>query len=241
MRSGMSFVRAQKEQIDAWETVGNTGWNWSALWPYYLKSEDFQLPTAAQLSDAHVTYDSSDHGFGGPVKTGWAYGQANSTLPVYLNETFQALGLPWNPDTNGGYQNGFSVYPLTVDRGNNVREDAASAYYYPYQDRSNLQVLLNTKANRIVWTNASVPTAAGVEVTFSNGSTATISAGKEVILSAGALMSPLLLELSGVGNRAILDKYSIDVVVDLPGVGENLQDQTNNGLGTLVVDSLPNK
>lgn len=227
----MSYVRAQIPQIDAWQQAGNTGWNWSSLWPYYLKSESFQFPSASDIRQTHVTYSAADHGYDGPVKVGWSVEQSNSSYSVLLNGTFQAMGLQWNPDTNGGDERGFSVYPLMVDRAKNVRDDAARAYYYPNAaEIKNLAVWLNSTANKILWKNGTT-IASGVQVTFSNGSSTEVRANKEVILSAGALVSPLLLERSGIGSPTILNKYGIDVVVNLPGVGEGLQDQTNNGLG----------
>lgn len=125
---------------------------------------------------------------------------------------------------------GFTQFIRTIDLKNNVREDAARAYYYSIQDRINLHVLLNTTATKLKWApNATVPTANGVEVSTQDGNVKIIAARKEIILSAGALVSPLLLELSGVGNPSVLSKYGIDTVVNLPTVGENLQDQTTNG------------
>ncbi|TQN70513.1 Glucose oxidase [Colletotrichum shisoi] len=229
--NGMAYTRAEASQIDAWEQLGNEGWNWDALLPYYLKSEHFQTPEPARQVAGHLEYQAELHGEDGPLLTGWTYGQANGTVPAVLNATFQNLGLPWNEDVNGGNMVGFSVFPRTVDQERAVREDAARAYYYPYQNRTNLRVLLNTRAQKLTWRdNATVPTADGVEVISANGSSSVVKARKEVILSAGALVSPLLLELSGVGRPSVLRQHGIRTVVDLPTVGENLQDQMNNGL-----------
>lgn len=127
---------------------------------------------------------------------------------------------------------GYSRYPATYDRTLNIRHDAGRAYYYPIANRTNLHLYPNTMAQRLTWrSNTDTPTANGVEVLPNNSSIPyTIRANSEVILSAGALASPLLLELSGIGNPSILSKHNISVVVDLPTVGENLQDQTNTGL-----------
>jgi choline dehydrogenase-like flavoprotein len=236
--NGLAYARAQAEQIDAWETLGNQGWNWESLYPYYKKSEHFQIPDAARTEGGHLTWEIDAHGLGGPLKTGWAYSQANTTLPVTLNSTLQSIGLPWNADINDGNMTGFSVMPRTVDQEANVREDAARAYYYPYQQRDNLHVLLNTLATKLTWKeDCNVPTAEGVVVSTQNGTTEILKAKKDIILSAGALVSPLILELSGVGNPAVLSHYGIETVVDLPTVGENLQDQLNNGVGFTVLDN----
>ncbi|GJD02361.1 GMC oxidoreductase [Colletotrichum higginsianum] len=181
-------------------------------------------PEPARQVAGHLEYQAELHGEDGPLLTGWTYGQTNGTVPAVLNSTFQNLGLPWNEDVNGGNMVGFSVFPRTVDQERAVREDAARAYYYPYQNRTNLRVLLNTRAQKLTWKdNATVPTADGVEVISANGSSSVVKARKEVILSAGAL-------LSGVGRPSVLRQHGIQTVVDLPTVGENLQDQMNNGL-----------
>ncbi|KAF2725233.1 GMC oxidoreductase [Polychaeton citri CBS 116435] len=236
--NGLSYARAQVAQIDAWEKLGNDGWNWDSLFPYYKKSESFQIPDAARAEAGHMTWVVEDHGLNGPLKTGWAYTQANTSVPVTLNTTLQNLGLEWNPDINSGYMNGFSVMPTTADQTANVREDAARAYYYPYQGRKNIHVKLDSLVSKLTWkSGCETPTAEGV-VFSSNGETFTVRAKREVVLSAGALVSPLLLELSGVGNPAILKQYGIETVVDLPTVGENLQDQLNNGEAWTVAGNL---
>ncbi|KAK1982484.1 GMC oxidoreductase [Colletotrichum cereale] len=228
--NGLAYTRAEAAQIDAWEKLGNEGWNWDALLPYYLKSEHFQTPEHARQVAGHLDYETEFHGEKGPLLTGWTFGQTNGTIPAVLNSTFQNLGLPWNEDVNGGNMVGFSIIPRTVDQEEAIREDAARAYYFPYQNRTNLKVLLNTSAQKLTWKNATVPTADGVKVLSTDGSSRIVKARKEVILSAGALVSPLLLELSGVGRPTVLKQHSIETVVNLPTVGENLQDQMNNGL-----------
>ncbi|ETS81521.1 hypothetical protein PFICI_06523 [Pestalotiopsis fici W106-1] len=230
--NGMAYTRTESAQVDAWELVGNKGWNWNNLFPYYLKSEHFQTPSQAREAAGHLSYEAQDHGYDGPLLTGWPYSVTNTSLVNDVASTYDAMGLSLNSDLNGGSMVGFSVFPYHIDQELNVREDAARAYYYPYQNATNLKVLLNTRANKLVWASNSSngATAEGVSIASSNGETKTIKATKEVIISAGALSSPRLLELSGIGNPAILSQYGIDVVVDLPTVGENLQDQSNNGI-----------
>lgn len=225
----MSYTRAQKAQIDSWEQVGNKGWNWNSLFPYYKKSEEFQVPTPDQ-TDHGAGYYIDYHGKIGPVKVGWPKAMTNTSMLPELDETFRQLGLSYNRDPNGGSMVGLTVHPNTLDREANVRHDAARAYYWPYEHRSNLKIISNTNANKIVWGNdsGSETVAIGVEVTGLNGID-TIYASKEVILSAGSLRSPGLLELSGIGNPNILDQHDIPIKVNISAVGENLQDQTNIG------------
>lgn len=204
MSPGMAYTRAEDVQIDSWEAIGNNGWNWSALFPYYLKSEQFQIPTAAQ-SAAGANYNSTYHGYNGPVTTGWTYEMLNSSIAEVLNATYKNLNIPYLPDVNGGNMHGYTIYPRTVNRALDVRQDAARAYYYPFNStRTNLSVMLNTYGNRIVWASGaySSATAVGVEVTLQDGTVQTVQANKEVILSAGSLISPVILERSGVGNPA---------------------------------------
>lgn len=199
---GMVYMRAETAQIDAWERLGNTGWNWESLLPYYKKSEHMQTPTAEQV-EAGAEINPENHGFTGPLKVGWPYSIMNDSIVSTMNSTYQALGLPWNADPNGGDMRGFNIYPKTLDREANVREDAARAYYYPNANRSNLDVYTNSFAERMVWdssSNTSLPFASGVVFRDASGNTKTIKANKEIILSAGSLRSPLILEHSGIGN-----------------------------------------
>ncbi|KAF4630270.1 hypothetical protein G7Y89_g7866 [Cudoniella acicularis] len=227
--NGMTYIRAEKSQINTWGVLGNEGWSWDELLPYYKKSEDFSIPTLAQAASG-ATYDPDYHGEAGPLKVGFTYGTLNGSLFDIVKATWNGLGIPTNTDLNGGQVRGISVFPSTVDRDANLREDAAKAYYYPFQSRPNLFVFLNTTANKIVWeeTTDAEKIASGVQVALANGTLTTLNAKREVIVSAGSLRSPAILELSGVGNPDILSKFNIPCIVPLPGVGENLQEQPNN-------------
>jgi choline dehydrogenase-like flavoprotein len=188
----MTYMRAESSQIDAWELLGNNI-TWDSLLPYYLRSEGFQTPTAAQRAMG-ADYD--------PVS--WPNEMVGDNFSSILNETFKSMDLPWNGDANSGQMRGYNVFPKTFDRFEDKREDAARAYYYPVSERPNLDVYLNATAQRMTWepeSHASKPFANGVTFHTANGSEMTILANREIVLSAGALMSPLLLELSGVGNK----------------------------------------
>jgi choline dehydrogenase len=224
--NGMTYIRAEKSQIDAWEAVGNKGWNWNSLWPYYRKSEQFDTATSPHTGESYV---GDYHGYSGPLNVGWATELNNGTLHETFNATVQALGIPSNPDLNGGSVRGYAVWQATYNRKEDKREDSARAYYLPIKNRPNLHIFDSTIANKIIWRNT---TAIAVDTT--NG---TLQVRKEVIVSAGAFKSPAFLEHSGVGNPAILGRLGIPVVVDLPSVGENLQDQP---LASLVAPSTIN-
>lgn len=195
-------MRAASQQIDAWEQqLSNTGWNWSNLFPYYKKSESFTIPTRAQTA-AGASYDPAFHGEAGPLKVGYAYNLNNGSLFSRVASAWESLGVGKNEDVNGGNITGYTVGPSTLDRENNVREDAARAYYFPVQGRSNLHVFLNTTARKIIWGSnlGATYTASGVEVLNPKGEIEVINATREVIVSAGTLRSPAILEHSGIGN-----------------------------------------
>ena len=200
----MVYLRAEVAQIDAWEKLGNTGWNWASLLPYYKKSEGLQAPTTAQIS-AGASYDPEYHSLDGPLPVGWPTSVMSGKIVDNINSTYGSLGIPWNADPNTGSMRGFSVYSKTVDRDLNVRADAARAYYYPYANRTNLHLYKNAFAERMIWddgANCSKPFASGIVYTTSSGTQKMLKARREVILSAGSLRSPLILEHSGIGHPA---------------------------------------
>jgi choline dehydrogenase-like flavoprotein len=223
---GMTYMRAESSQIDSWKKVGNNV-SWDSLIPYYKKSEYFEYPTGAQVSMG-ASYLPEFHGTEGPLSVSWPSEMVGNNFSSTLNATFKAMDLPWNRDANSGSMRGYNVFPKTFDRSLDVREDAARAYYYPFATRPNLDVYLNSFAQRMTWSddNSSVPFANGVIFTDKSGTEQSLLATKEVVLSAGSLRSPLLLELSGVGNPSVLEHLGIEVKVNAPFVGENLQDQT---------------
>jgi choline dehydrogenase len=244
--TGMTYIRAQKAQIDAWEALGNPDWNWDALLPYYKKAEGFILPTSTQADDG-ASFDPMQHGDAGPVSVGFPLPLTNGNFFHAARDTWAALGQPHNIDPNDGDVHGFSVWPLTCVPERDLRADAAQGYYWPIADRPNLQLFRGT-ATRILWADVPGATASGVEYVTPNGKMEELVVAKEVILSAGTFRTPALLELSGVGNprsvtallylyilsnlvHRILAKHGIMTKVDLPAVGENLQDQPGVVLG----------
>jgi choline dehydrogenase len=198
--NGLVYIRGQREDFDGWRIPG---WNFDALLPYFRKSEDQQRGADAW------------HGSGGPL--------AVSDLPRHelcdaFIESAAALGIPRNADFNGAAQEGTGYYQATSRKGR--RCSAATAYLRPAEKRANLHIEVNALATRIVFEGKR---AVAVEYR-KNGKTVKASAAREVILSGGAFNSPQLLQLSGVGPRALLERQGIPVVHDAPQVGEALQD-----------------
>ncbi|KAI0539849.1 GMC oxidoreductase [Xylaria digitata] len=230
--NGMTYVRGDKAQFDAFEALGNEGWNWESLYPYLRMIEKFTVPSGAQAA-AGAIYDPEVHGETGHVHTGFPFSLVNGSFHELAASTWAALGYPLNEDVNAGSVRGFSTTPQTLDRDRNVRSDAARSYYYAVEDRPNLTLIRGT-VKRIIWAHSSVTgqavVADGVEYVTADGELVDVTAAKEVILSAGALRSPLILESSGVGNPSFLKSLGIETKIDLPGVGEYLQEQPNTVL-----------
>jgi choline dehydrogenase len=198
----MTYIRGQKAQIDVWSQLGISGWNWDILLPYYKKAEHFDPPTPAQVA-AGASYDPEFHGMHGPVHVGYQYELQNGSFYDTVRQTWRNLGQSLNREANGGDVHGFSVWPKTAVRDKGLRADAAQAYYYPVQGRHNLKVIKGT-VTKIRWKSSShsshLVTANAVEYIDGHGKTAIVKAQKEVVLSAGSLRTPALLELSGIGN-----------------------------------------
>jgi choline dehydrogenase-like flavoprotein len=230
--NGMTYVRAEKSQIDAWEDLGNEGWNWESLEEYYVQQESFLRPDEEQVANG-ATYNESAHGYEGDLDVAFTPYLTEQGAFAILRDAHEAKGYTWNKDVNTGSMPGFDVWPMTLNASTVTREDAGRAFYYPIAaSRPNLHVFLNTTASRILWddsNDSSDKTASGVQVVRSDGTIRSLLATHEVILAAGSIRSPSLLELSGVGNPSVLSPLGIDTVVDLPSVG-TLQDQPANGI-----------
>ena len=202
--NGLIYIRGQREDYDEWAALGNAGWSFDDVLPYFRKLEH------------NVRGASEYHGAEGPL---WA---SDITEPHPLVEALigaaARLGIPRNDDFNGPRQEGAGYYQLTTRRG--LRCSTAVAYLRPAQGRANLVIRTGAHATRIRFEGRR---ATGVTYR-SDGRDVDVAAQREVILAAGALQSPQLLELSGVGQPQVLQRFGIPVVHALPGVGENLQD-----------------
>ncbi len=225
---GMTYIRPSKSQMDLWASLG-LELDWNRYFTASKEGEHFRPPTS-NLTVVGAAYQNSSHGYAGPLDTCINPHIIGGDIHDIFNSTFKKLGIPPRSDFCGGELRGFGIQDVTVDQLADVREDAARAYYYPFMNRKNLVVMVNTTATRIRWSPQDSPNgnamASAAEVSHQNGQISTIYADREIILSAGAIRSPAILEHSGVGNPAILSRQSIDVKVRLPSVGENFQDQT---------------
>lgn len=203
--NGLIVIRGQQEDYDGWAARGARGWSFAEVLPYFRKLED----------NARFTGDPL-HGTGGPVTVSSI--PRKHPLIEAIKQSAVKLGVPETEDFNGARQEGVGYYQLTTRKG--LRMSAAKAYLAPARQRENLAIFTETQARRVVFESGR---AVGVEVS-AGGAVRIIRARRGVILSAGAVQSPHLLMLSGIGPAAHLREKGIGVHVDSPGVGGNLQD-----------------
>ncbi|KAI4189023.1 MAG: hypothetical protein LQ346_005190 [Caloplaca aetnensis] len=278
--NAMCWNRGGQDDYNAWAALGNPGWDWEGMLPYFIKSETYTPVYSAEIAREYsINYNPSVHGFSGPVQVSYPrYFYPQSTN---LFAALNYLGIPTQFDPNDGSSAGAAFVPTDLDPRNQTRSDARRTYYDPYVSRPNFHVITGQHVTRIliegVGSNFAVsnPTPGGNEngngmngMTSNNGfgfgpggstpalddstpppllrrqspSTSnlritgvefaasasdtrrTINATREVIVAAGSLHSAQLLQLSGIGPSSLLSTYGIPVALDLPGVGNNLQD-----------------
>ena len=202
--NGLIFVRGQRDDYDHWAQLGNAGWDWNSVLPYFIKSE-------------HNSRGASEaHGADGPL---WASDieEKNELMEAIIRGAGE-LGVPRTDDFNRGDQEGIGYFQLFTRNG--WRNSSAVAYLRPARGRGNLRVETDAQATGLILDGRR---ATGLRYR-KNGVMHEVRAAREVILSAGSLQSPQLLQLSGIGPAELLRRHGIGVVHDLPGVGQNLQD-----------------
>jgi choline dehydrogenase len=202
--NGLIYIRGQRQDFDLWRQMGCTGWSYDDVLPYFRRAENQERG------------EDDFHGAGGPLDI------SDLRAPHELHDAFtagcQEAGFPANPDFNGAQQEGVGNYQLTVRKMR--RCSAAVAYLKPAMKRQNLTVEIRAFAQRVLFDGKR---AIGLEYK-QNGAVRRVGARREVLLAGGSLLSPQLLQLSGVGPAALLKEHGVDLVHELPGVGDNLQD-----------------
>jgi choline dehydrogenase len=205
--NGLIYIRGQRQDFDLWRQLGNTGWSYDDVLPYFRRAENQERGA------------NEHHGAGGPLDV------TDLRARHELHDAFMAAaeeaGYPRNDDFNGPEQDGVGPLQLTVR--NKRRCSAAVAYLRPALKRPNLRVELRALAHRVLFEGRR---AVGLEFS-QDGVVRHVRARGEVILAGGSINSPQLLQLSGVGPGELLRVQGIAVVYDLPGVGDNLQDHLN--------------
>ncbi|KAF7409730.1 hypothetical protein HZH68_004111 [Vespula germanica] len=232
----MLYIRGNRRDFDQWESFGNPGWGYDDVLPYFKKSEDQRNPYLARNTKYHSTDITND------VKSTIQFFKEQVFAGGYLTVEDSSYKTPLGPaylqaakelgynirDINGEKQTGFAFFQYTMRSG--TRCSAAKAFVRPSKFRNNFDLSLWSHVTRVL-IDPSTKKAYGVEF-IRNGRVETVFAKKEVILSAGAINTPQLLMLSGIGARNHLENFSIPVIQDSPGVGQNLQDHI--GVGGLI-------
>ena len=208
--NGMLYVRGQALDYDTWAQLGNRGWSFEEVLPFFKRSEHFERG------------GDDLRGVGGELNVADMV-ERHPVLDAWVDAGEQA-GYPRNPDYNGEDQEGFGIYQVTQRNGR--RFSTARAFLDPIRSRANLTIATRALAERVRVVDGR---AVGVDYTV-GGKRVEATANKEVILSAGAVQSPQLLELSGIGQPELLRAHGIDVVCDLPGVGENYRDHYSSSV-----------
>jgi len=202
--NGLIYIRGQREDYDHWASIGNNGWSYDECLPYFKRSERNQRG------------ESEFHGGDGPLSVS-DIDARNDLIESFIGGA-REIGVPTTDDFNGATQEGAGYYQLTTWKG--WRWSTAKGYLKPARTRPNLRVETLAQASGLIMDGTR---ASGVRYR-QHGVMKEAHARAEVLLCAGAIQSPQLLQLSGIGPRDLLEEHDIPVVLDLPGVGENLQD-----------------
>lgn len=218
--NAMLYIRGNKRDYDNWASLGNIGWSWNDVFPYFLKSEDMRIPEYQ---------DDANHGTGGPLSV--EYFNYEQPITRKILEAGKQLGYSII-DVNGEYQTGFTRSHATVREG--LRCSTAKAFLRPASKRENLHVSLHSLAEKVLIDE--YKHTYGVKFR-KHGKERIIKVKKEVILSAGAIQSPQLLMLSGIGDSQHLKDLGIYPITHLPGVGKNLQDHIAMGGHSFIFDN----
>ena len=203
--NGLLYVRGQPQDYDRWRQMGNVGWGWDDVLPLFIRAEKNE-----RGADEY-------HGDNGPLSV------SNMRIQRPITDAWvaaaQAAGYKFNPDYNGADQEGVGFFQLTAKNGR--RCSAAVAYLNPVKSRENLEIITHAQVEKIEFEGRR---AVAAVYTDRSGNKQTIRANREIVLSGGAINSPQLLMLSGLGDANHLSEHGIDVVHDLPAVGQHMQD-----------------
>nr|6XUT_A Chain A, Oligosaccharide dehydrogenase [Trametes cinnabarina]6XUU_A Chain A, Oligosaccharide dehydrogenase [Trametes cinnabarina]6XUV_A Chain A, Oligosaccharide dehydrogenase [Trametes cinnabarina] len=239
--NGAAWTRGLNAQYDSWSSLlepeeASVGWNWNNLFGYMKKAEAFSAPNDQQRAKGADSI-ASYHGTTGPVQATFPdemYG--GPQMPAFVNTVVNVTGMPHYKDLNGGTPNCVSITPLSINwHDDDHRSSSIEAYYTPVENnRQGWTLLIDHMATKVLFDGTNAPlTAVGIEFGASDatGNRYKAFARKEVILAAGAIQTPALLQLSGIGDSDVLGPLGISTLSDLKTVGKNLQEQTQNAIG----------
>lgn len=238
----MMYVRGQATEYDDWARIaGYQSWAWSGLQPFFLKHEAMTVPSEDRgdtRSRATTVFENEFHGTSGPIKT--SFGTWSAPVGEAWHQAGKEMGLQWTPPKDawsGSHMGGYSNLS-TIDRtqGPGTRSYAVNGYLTPNSARHNLKVLTEATVTKVLLDeNAGVPTLTGVTF-LSNGKEFAVSAKREVILAAGVVKTPQLLELSGIGRHDVLQSVGVQHIVENERVGEQFVDHPVTILSYDLVD-----
>ncbi|KAF2854375.1 GMC oxidoreductase [Plenodomus tracheiphilus IPT5] len=222
----MVFDRGSKSDYDGWESLTYKGWNFAGLLPYFKKTERFTPPTPEIAAEYGIEYNAQYHGDRGYVQSTYSPFFWPTTKNI-VNAT-KALGIPINDQATGNAVGGYFC-PHNQDPYFVSRSSAEEAYYASAAPRSNFHLLTGNQVSRIVTntTNGNVKVTAVEFATSAGAERKTVKVKQEAILAAGAIHTPQLLQVSGIGEASLLKSINVAKVVDLPAVGYNLHDHVN--------------
>ncbi|KAG8834794.1 hypothetical protein FRC18_001468 [Serendipita sp. 400] len=238
--NGAAWTRGHAAQYDAWSSLltpseANLGWNWNNLFGYMKKAETWSGPNGQQRSKGADGVDSY-HGFNGPVQVTFPDDMYGGPQQKAFSQSIQTLtGIKKLPDINGGDANCVAFTPNSMnwhDQGH--RSSAPAAYLTPVESvRTNWLTLVNHQVGNLLWSTDGSKWAYGVQFKRADnvGQDFQVYVRKEVIMAAGAIGTPAILQRSGVGDPSHLSSLGINTVINLPTVGKNLQEQTMSALG----------
>ena len=216
--NGLIYIRGQKEDFDKWESLGAKGWGYNDVLPYFKKIENFDGK------------DSQYRGKFGEIKVS-NLRKEHPFCNAWMNSAMQ-LGYDYNDDFNGETTLGIGKYDLNI--GKRWRSSSSAAFLHPVKKRENLKIYTDTFVEKITFENRKTT---GI-IVFKNGKRLNIKCNKELILCAGAIQSPQILQLSGIGPEKLLKKFNIPVIVNSKYVGKNLQDHFQSRLIVEMKDNL---
>ncbi|KAK3331414.1 hypothetical protein B0H66DRAFT_96719 [Apodospora peruviana] len=225
--NGMAVMRGTKKDYAIWAELGNKGstWDWDGMLPYFKKAIHFKPPDPTLAADFNITYDLANWG---QYESTRVYASYPGGLNASLKTNYEALqtvpGIDFPKDGHSG-RGGLFYYQVSVDPKTRQRSYARTGHW-DNLNRTNYDIITGSRVTKILFSNNKVATAVQFVPAKSNGTAAhfIVKARKEIILSAGAIHTPQILQLSGIGPASLLKKAKIPVVVDLPGVGSNFQD-----------------
>lgn len=223
--NNLLWNKPARQHIEAWGALGNDGWTWEKFQTYSKKSERFVKP---DHNTDILTYDTKFHGEHGAITT--SFPPVISNLEEDFRKAMEAHNIPTIQDPFSGEIRGTSPSLSTLDPSTHYRAYATNMYYQPVAGRTNLKVLVDAYVTEIITTEVNgLITATGVKFVKGDNTHMAHVAG-EVCLTAGAIMSPKILEMSGIGDPAILERAGIEVKLDLHGVGMNVQEHLYTGV-----------